>query len=298
VICCSLLSLKASSIWRSEESLYSYILSQESSNIKALFNLGSLYDKQQNFELAEQEYKKAEKILIQNLEFFYNKLKELYGLDADIEKIQHIQNALDKIQRGEVEHLKEDLSFKKSLFETYDKTFKLKDELEYQRMINIFLDLLKRLYFRLGSLYLKQNKLDLSWSYCTKSLLIFPDSPYFKKEEAGMHYNLGVIYYMQNEYKKALSEYTQALEKNPNYKETYNNLGILYMELKQPEKAETSLRKAIQINDQYFLPYKNLIKFYISNNHTDKADEIIQKGLNVFKGSSEEEYFQEYIKKP
>ena len=42
------------------------------------------------------------------------------------------------------------------------------------------------------------------------------------------HFNLGVTFYNQREFSKAIQAYQKVIELDPTYVEAYNNLGIIY----------------------------------------------------------------------
>jgi tetratricopeptide (TPR) repeat protein len=50
------------------------------------------------------------------------------------------------------------------------------------------------------------------------------------KENAILHYNLGVFYTQKQEYDSALAEFQKVLELNPNDPATHYNLGVIYAE--------------------------------------------------------------------
>jgi tetratricopeptide (TPR) repeat protein len=48
------------------------------------------------------------------------------------------------------------------------------------------------------------------------------------KENAVLHYNLGVFHIKRQEYNEAISEFEKTLELNPNDPATHYNLGVIY----------------------------------------------------------------------
>jgi tetratricopeptide (TPR) repeat protein len=69
-----------------------------------------------------------------------------------------------------------------------------------------------------------------------------------KKQEALLHYNLGVAYTKEKNYEMALDEYRRALKLNPKDPDTYYNLAILYDDcFKNPKRAMENYRKYLEL---------------------------------------------------
>jgi len=65
-----------------------------------------------------------------------------------------------------------------------------------------------------------------------------------RKQEALLHYNLGVAYTKDKNYEMALDEYRKALKLNPKDPDTYYNLAILYDDCyKNPKRAIENYKK-------------------------------------------------------
>ncbi len=68
------------------------------------------------------------------------------------------------------------------------------------------------------------------------------------KENADMHYNLGVLFAQQKEYTRALSEFRKVVELRPNDADAYYNLGVIYAEhLPDREKAMAHFRRYLTL---------------------------------------------------
>ena len=67
----------------------------------------------------------------------------------------------------------------------------------------------------------------------------------FSPKDPALYNSLGLFYYHNKNYKKALREYGKAIELRP-HAETYYNLVLLYSDLKDYEKAIENYQKAIQ----------------------------------------------------
>ena len=69
-----------------------------------------------------------------------------------------------------------------------------------------------------------------------------------KKQEALLHYNLGVAYTKEKNYEMALDEYRRALKLNPKDPDTYYNLAILYDDCyKNPKRAIENYKKYLEL---------------------------------------------------
>ncbi|MCA2908482.1 MAG: tetratricopeptide repeat protein, partial [Microcystis sp. M034S1] len=74
---------------------------------------------------------------------------------------------------------------------------------------------------------------------------------------AAWYYNRGNLYYYQQKYDLALSDYDKAIELNPNYAYAYYNRGNLYKNLQKYELALADYDKAIELNPNYAKSYYN-----------------------------------------
>jgi Tfp pilus assembly protein PilF len=95
------------------------------------------------------------------------------------------------------------------------------------------------------------------------------------------HFNLGVQFYNQREFLKAIQSYQKVIELDPTYIEAYNNLGIIYQEIGDFDRAFGAYQKSIEINPQYEKGHNNLgILFYLKGRN-EEALEAFQKALAI-----------------
>ncbi|MFM6787580.1 MAG: tetratricopeptide repeat protein, partial [Microcystis panniformis] len=80
---------------------------------------------------------------------------------------------------------------------------------------------------------------------------------------AAWYYNRGLLYSDLQKYDLALSDYSKAIEINPNYAEAYLNRGNLYYNQQKYELALSDYSKAIEINPNYAYAYYNRGILYI-----------------------------------
>jgi Flp pilus assembly protein TadD len=101
------------------------------------------------------------------------------------------------------------------------------------------------------------------------------------------HFNLGVQFYQQRNYSKAIQSYQKVIKLDPTYVEAYNNLGITYQELGDFDKAFEAYQKSVEINPQYEKGYNNLGILYYLQGHHEEALEAFKKALAINPNSIE-----------
>ncbi len=95
------------------------------------------------------------------------------------------------------------------------------------------------------------------------------------------HFNLGVQFYNQREFLKAIQAYQKVIELDPTYIEAYNNLGIIYQEIGNLDRAFGAYQKAIEINPQYEKGHNNLGILLYLKGRNEEALEAFQKALAI-----------------
>lgn len=68
-----------------------------------------------------------------------------------------------------------------------------------------------------------------------------------KKQSATLHTLLAGEYYSRGQYKVAIEEANQAINKNSNYAPAYNVLGLVYMKLREDKLAQQNFERALDI---------------------------------------------------
>lgn len=66
--------------------------------------------------------------------------------------------------------------------------------------------------------------------------------------DAGIHNNLGMLYWQNDEVKKAIAEFTKALRINHSYPDAVVNLGDVLMRIKEDDKAERLFASYLSTN--------------------------------------------------
>jgi Tfp pilus assembly protein PilF len=95
------------------------------------------------------------------------------------------------------------------------------------------------------------------------------------------HFNLGVTFYNQKEFSKAIQAYQKVIELDPAYVEAYNNLGIIYQMSGEMERAFELYQKSIEINPRYQKGYNNLGILLFLKGRYEEAQEAFQKALAI-----------------
>jgi Tfp pilus assembly protein PilF len=97
--------------------------------------------------------------------------------------------------------------------------------------------------------------------------------------ETMVHNNLGVIYMYNKDFKKAEEEYKKELAINPYYDNAVFNYGLLYYLQGKNKEAEDWWLMTIKVNPEYVNAYRSLAILYQSLGNTDKANYYYQEAL-------------------
>ena len=93
------------------------------------------------------------------------------------------------------------------------------------------------------------------------------------------YFTRGFNAYTHQDYQRAVSDYDQALELNPQYASAYNNRGIVYDDLRDYRKALSDFNQAIEFNPQYADAYYNRGNTYKSLQDAQRAISNYNKAL-------------------
>jgi tetratricopeptide (TPR) repeat protein len=91
------------------------------------------------------------------------------------------------------------------------------------------------------------------------------------------YYNRGLAYYQKVQYDRAIEDYNNAIELNPNYTHAYNNRGNAYYQKVQYDRAIEDYDKAIELNPNYTYAYNNRGNAYYGKGQYDRAIEDCNK---------------------
>ena len=93
--------------------------------------------------------------------------------------------------------------------------------------------------------------------------------------------NLGVIFEILEDHKKAMSCYQRAIEINPNIAETHSNLGVVFNKLEENQKAIASYQRAIEINPNFTDAHNNLGALFNKLEEDQKAIASYQRAIEI-----------------
>ena len=78
-----------------------------------------------------------------------------------------------------------------------------------------------------------------------------------KREKATAHHNCGVAYHAIKDVKNAIEQYSEAINRNPDFVEAYINRGLANISLGRPENAFIDFDQAIRLNPDFADAYNN-----------------------------------------
>jgi len=127
--------------------------------------------------------------------------------------------------------------------------------------------------FQLANIYYDKGDYDSAIRFYREAILLEPDY---------MEPHLGIANALQSKKKnkEALKEYNKALEIKPNAV-TYNSMGVLFFEQKAYEKAVNSYKKALALDNTYAIAYSNLGNVYYKLGMLDKTRKAWEKALQL-----------------
>ncbi|MFN3466398.1 MAG: tetratricopeptide repeat protein [Candidatus Brocadiales bacterium] len=96
-------------------------------------------------------------------------------------------------------------------------------------------------------------------------------------EDVDTHYRLGLAYYENKEYKKAIRELKAAIKGAPTIPILHNQLGLAYQAKDEPEDAIEEYQKALSLEPGFLTARINLgVVYYLQMRFTDASEEFIQ----------------------
>ena len=87
----------------------------------------------------------------------------------------------------------------------------------------------------------------------------------------------GISYYKQQQYEKAIAEFKQLVEANPDYENGYRILGKCYLETKNYGEAVTAFEKALELKKDTFVSHHGLgIAYYNKGNYREAIAALLK----------------------
>ncbi len=117
--------------------------------------------------------------------------------------------------------------------------------------------------------------------------------PKKNKLKSNLYYRLGVGFYQNGNFIKAMQEFIKAKTLNPYSAKNYNAIGMVYMETARESKAVKNFKEAVRINPQFSDAYYNLAIIYIKRKDYQPAKLYLKKALkNPFYNRPYQSYTQ------
>ncbi|MBN2029359.1 tetratricopeptide repeat protein [bacterium] len=91
--------------------------------------------------------------------------------------------------------------------------------------------------------------------------------------------NLGVAYYNQGQYEKAIEEFNKIILIDSNHVQAHFNLGLVYFQLGRFDEAVQNFQKTISLDSTFYFAHTNLGFLYFSQKQYDKAIEILKQAI-------------------
>ena len=111
--------------------------------------------------------------------------------------------------------------------------------------------------------------------------------------KSNLYYRLGVGFYQNGNFIKAMQEFIKAKTSNPYSAKNYNAIGMVYMETAREGKAVKNFKKAVMIDPQFSDAYYNLAIIYIKRKNYPPAKIYLKKALkNPFYNRPYQSYTQ------
>jgi Flp pilus assembly protein TadD len=126
---------------------------------------------------------------------------------------------------------------------------------------------------------------DLILPWDIPQLPVDPDLSKKKEEKPEIYNNRGLENYLAERLPQAVSDFTKALELDPNFAETHYNLGSLYEDLRDFDRARSEYRLAML--GGLTAAYNNLARLYILEKDYAAAVDLLLKGLKVAEHEAE-----------
>ena len=116
-------------------------------------------------------------------------------------------------------------------------------------------------------------------------------------ESASIYYLRGGVRKQLKDYEGAISDFTQAIERKPDYVDAHNDRGIIYYNREDYQKAIADYNRAIQIKPDYAHAYYNLGQSYRKLGEKQKALESYQKAAELYKKQGDTENYQDALER-
>ena len=96
-------------------------------------------------------------------------------------------------------------------------------------------------------------------------------------QDSGFYFNRGIFFQRAGDWEKALENYIQAENLDPNNPDTYNNKGVIFKELGKYDKAIDEFLRAIYLDPRYAKAYNNIgVVYFMQENYPQAVRNYLQ----------------------
>ncbi|MHA1540143.1 MAG: tetratricopeptide repeat protein [Alphaproteobacteria bacterium] len=274
-----------SAIYNYEKAIYNYekLIAGNPKHKSPLYhasmynNLGSVYFKKKDYNLAIKNYKEANKIDPSFAQPLYN-IGTTHHLKKEYDRAIHYFEKAININPDYAEAYN-------NLGSVYSDTKNYNTAIEYYKGATRANPNLAEPLYNIGNIYTRKKEYDLAIEYCKKAVSIAP-------KNAGAQSSIGAFYLAKNEYDLALKHYQEArrLNQNKNKRDAnvYNSLAWVLLVNKHINNAKENLEIAEEMYTQEKLgtPYQFYINtgniLLVEGNKTNTKDQY-QKAIALDK---------------
>jgi len=251
---------------------------EEINNMKELlwfsyFNQGIENYKNNNLEDAVQHFKWTIKLKPNDMNAYKNLALSYSNLDEDEKTINTLKKA--------VEIEPDNIDMQRTLGVAYYQAHQFENAIDIFQQVaektqsdtaqtEIYAEAIQRIAFSYDQLGESEKAID---AY-KKALSVFPDN-------TDLIYNLGRLYYMQENYEKAIENFKKIADKNPNDYDAVYNTAMSYLRAEKNEEAIPFFKKAIEIKPDSYDAWNNLGVVYVRANMPKKGQEAFDKADEI-----------------
>lgn len=113
---------------------------------------------------------------------------------------------------------------------------------------------------------------------------------------AQLYNRLGVLYYKQKYFSRALKAYNNAIKSDKRYYRAYFNRALWYSAKKQYEKAKYNYQQAIFYHPYHFKSYFNLAALFVKQGKVEEAKQLYIKALSLSNGPNKAKVYYRLAK--
>jgi tetratricopeptide (TPR) repeat protein len=91
------------------------------------------------------------------------------------------------------------------------------------------------------------------------------------------YYNLGIVYFNNQNYSQALEQFNRVIEALPRFDKSYYGRGLIYERQKEYDKAIADFQMVTELNPNDYKPYYNLGKISLDQKNYAEAESYLEK---------------------